>query len=218
MADWSRLPSQWIHNEDLRLFQAGKYLGKSVAALKVLLAVALCAENNSADKAGRNQGSAGLSYDELMSLTDLSRPMVAAGVKLLCGSGIVAVEGEGQGRKNRYFLSGYGVGEPWGKLPNKRLYRNARTDRIMALHEFSCRRVSDLNALKLYLLLTAFRDVRKNYAMIGYEKIWDYTGIPEAKIRRAISVLIEQGMIRVDQEKGTADKRNHPNRYEILGL
>jgi hypothetical protein len=50
---------------------------------------------------------------------------------------------------------------------------------------------------------------------IGYEKIWNYTGIPESKIRQAISTLIEHGFVHVDRDKIPEEKKNHPNRYEI---
>jgi DNA-binding transcriptional ArsR family regulator len=250
---WSRLPSGWIRSRGLRRFTVGKRLGVSTAALKVLLAITLRAENNPsksatrshqgsaslirdvefsmsdemlialpiedrAPTAGPNQGSASLSYDELMNLTDLSRPMVSEAIKLLQAEKIVLVKQEGRGGKNRYFLSDYGEGDRWGKIPNEKLYAQNNTDQIPTLHGFSCRREADLNALKLYLLFCAFRNTKTNHTMIGYEKIHEYTGIREARIRAAISVLIEHGLIRVDREKASEDKKNHPNRYEILGL
>ncbi|RUX73387.1 hypothetical protein EN925_00860 [Mesorhizobium sp. M7A.F.Ca.US.006.04.2.1] len=190
----------------------------STAALKVLLAIVVRAENKSTAQAAQTQGSACMSYDELIDLTDLSRAMISSAVKLLTSAGIVIVKREGRGGKNRYFLTGYGETDRYGKIPNKTLYRQAPSDRLSALHELSCRRESDMNALKLYLLFCAFRDGKTNAAMIGYERIWIYTGIPEAKIRRAISVLIEHGFIQVDRDRSSAEKKNHPNRYEILGL
>jgi DNA-binding transcriptional ArsR family regulator len=215
---WSRLPSRWVHEEGLRRFAAGRRLGASSAALKLLVAITLPAENNASGKTGPNQGSVSLSYDQLMSLTDLSRAMVSAALKLLQSAGLVWVKREGRGRKNRYFLKAYGDTDPWAKIPTRAFYRDSNRDRIAVLHELSCRRESDMNALKLYLLFCAFRDRRKTYAMIGYQKISQYTGISEAKIRRAISVLIEHGLIRVDRDRAPDEKQNHPNRYEILGL
>lgn len=43
-------------------------------------------------------------------------------------------------------------------------------------------------------------------------------GIATDRIRQGLSVLIEHGLISVDREKSADDKRNHPNRYKILGL
>lgn len=214
---WSRLPSEWIQKNGLRQFTAGKKLGASVAALKVLVAVVLRAENNPVSKAGHNQGTACMSYDELMGLTDLSRPMISVGIKLLISNGVISIKADNNSRRNRYVLQGYDDGG-WAKIPNRPLYRGVAVDRVATLHDLSCRREADLNALKLYLLLCTFRDNKKNYSMIGYEKIHEYTGISEGKIRKAISVLIELSLVRVSREKVTEEKKNHPNNYEILGL
>jgi DNA-binding transcriptional ArsR family regulator len=88
---------------------------------------------------------------------------------------------------------------------------------LKLLHELSCKSVADLNALKLYLLLSAHRDKVTQYAMIGYTKIEEATGMWRENIRRAISILIEHGLVRVEQEK-TPGEYNTPNRYRILGL
>ena len=80
----------------------------SSAALKVLLAFLLRAENKAIGKAGPNQGSVSFSYDQLMSLAHLSRAMVSAAVKLLQSVGIVSVKKQGGSRKNCYFWNAYG--------------------------------------------------------------------------------------------------------------
>lgn len=215
---WSRVPTEWIRSLGLKSFRAGRQLGVSVAALKVLVAVILHAENKAGGEAGIDQGSAALSYDQLTQLADLSRAMVAHGTRRLERLGILAVDHGRRGAPNRYRLVGYEEGRPWAKIPNRRWFRNADSDRIAALHELSCRRECDLNALKLYLLFSAFRDNRSRHAMIGYEKIEEYSGIASGKIRQAISVLVEHALIAVDRDKDPKDKLNHPNKYEILGL
>lgn len=215
---WSRLPTPWIRDGGLKHFTGRSRLGASVAALKILVAILLSAENNSATTAGPNQGSASLSYDELMDLTGLSRASVAAGVKHLVGAELVTVRAEGRGQKNRYVLKDYGPNDHYTKLANNALYRHPNMTRISVLCELSTRSEADMNALKLYLLLCATVDRRRGDAMISYERINEQAGIPEAKIRQAISVLIEHRLIDVDREKATPDKRNHPNRYIVLGL
>jgi hypothetical protein len=214
---WSRLPIEWIRKGTLRKFRGGSSLGKSVAALKILMTVILKAENRSSASAGANQGSASLSYDELCEFADLSRPMVAAGLEMLKSEGILFAKREGKGGKGRYFLTDYKSADPWGKVPNRKLYREPSSTRIAALYDFSCRRQTDLNALKLYFLLCAFVDGKAQLATIGYPKISEYSGIPEAKIRQAISHLIESRLIYVHVGKRD-DRTNAPNRYEILGL
>lgn len=202
----------------LTRFRAGASLGVSMAAMKLLIALILHAQNAPAEDAGDEQGTAALSYDSLTELTDLSRGMVAHGVRFLERHKLVAVERGKRGAPSKYRLAGYGLNDPWGRIPNRRLFRHAEPNRIMVLHELSCRRECDLNALKLYLLFSAFRDNRSRSAMIGYDKIEDYTGIASGKIRQAVSVLVEQGLVAVDREKDPENKQNHPNKYEILGL
>lgn len=218
-ARWSRLPTAWINQGGLKAFRSReRLLGATMAGLKILIAVLLTAENNSAAEIGPGQGSASLSYDDLMDSTGLSRGSIAQGVALLRDAGIVTVRQEGRGKRNRYFMRDYGAGDHYTKISNLALYRHPSTTRVTVLCELSTRSEADANALKLYLLLCAVKDRKSAFAMVSYERINEVTGIPEAKIRPAISVLIEHRLIDVDREKSTSEKRNHPNRYVILGL
>lgn len=97
---WARLPLKWIYDGDLAMFRGGKQLGANVAALKILLAVLLKAENRSPETAVATQGSASLSYDDLMEMTGLSRSMVASGIKRLRHLDQLSVTQEGRGGKN----------------------------------------------------------------------------------------------------------------------
>lgn len=215
-ARWIRLPLAWIHGEGLTEFRAGQHLGSSMAALKVLVAILFRAENKTPQEATVTQGSASLSYDDLMVMTGLSRSMVRKGTLRLCDAGLVNVTHEGKGRKNRYFVVDYSA-TPWGKLPYRQIAGPGTSQELKLLNELSCKSVVDLNALKLFLLLSAHRDKVSQYAMIGYTKIEEATGIWRDNIRRAISILIEHGLVRVEQEK-TPGEYNTPNRYRILGL
>ncbi|CAN5279553.1 hypothetical protein BH10PSE13_BH10PSE13_10060 [soil metagenome] len=217
-ARWSRAPTSWIRSEGLKAFRGGRHQGVSIAALKLLFAIMLHAENNADDEVGPDQGSVALSYDALSGLTNLSREMIAHGVRFLEKAGVVTVVRGGRTSPNRYRLADYEAGKPWSKIPNRRWFRHAASDRIATLHDLSCRRECDLNALRLYLLFCAFANNRTHVAMIGYEKIEDYTGIASGKIRPAISVLVEHGLIAVDRDKDPDDKLNHPNKYTVLGL
>lgn len=214
---WARLTLRWIHDGDLAMFRGGKQLGASVAAMKVFMAVLLKAENRSPDTAVATQGSASLSYDDLMEMTGLSRSMIASGVKRLCQLGQLSVTREGRGGKNRYFVAEYMKGA-WGRIPFRTVVGLGFDKRVQLLHEMSCRRSTDLNALKLYLLLCAHRSGASPYAMIGYDRIHDATGILRPRIRQAISILIEHNLVKVDHEKALNDRRNTPNSYYIFGL
>lgn len=215
---WSRLPISWILDKKLRLFGAASMTGESIAALKIYVAIVLRAENNGLANVGPNQGSSSVSYDELMSLTGISRPMIARGVRLLVVNQLIEIKPQGRGGKSRYFLAAYASSYRWGKIPNRVWYGQPDETRIEVLHQLSNRRVSDLNALKLYLAFGAFINANSRYAMIGYEKIAEYTGVSRNMIRKAISVLIEYNLVNVDREKSSFNKRNHPNKYEIIGL
>jgi len=144
-----------------------------------------------------------------MELTDLSRSMISKGTKRLCELKLLSVKQEGRGRKNRYFVNAYMTGS-WGKIPYRPV-AGGFSGRLTLLYELSCKRASDLNALKLYLLLCAHRNGGSPYAMIGYEKIHDATGIPKRKIRQAMSILIEHGLIfKWSGRKFSATKRTIP--------
>jgi len=213
---WVRLPLGWIHDEGLAEFSGGRHLGSSMAALKVLVAILFHAENRAPAEATATQGSASLTYDELMVMTGLSRSMVRTGIMRLLEPGLIKVLHEGQGRKNRYFVMNYSVGA-WGKLPYRRIAGGGARKELQFLHELSCKNFADLNALKLYLLLSAHRDKRTGCARIGYSKIEEASGIWRENIRPAISMLLLYHLVRVEQEK-IPGQYNTPNSYRILGL
>ncbi len=219
-SNWARMPNAWLATDGLLFFRGGKERGASMAALKVMLAIMVHAENNPLAKAGDNQGSAALTYTELSVLTGLSRGMVSAGIKKLQEGEFVRVEQEGQGGRNRYFLADYGPRDRYVPLPLDRLWAGgAGSGEMKLLHALSSRRHSDFNALKLYILLCGMRDRRTGAAKISYEGIYRRSRIPEARIRAALSVLYDHRLVRrVEEKSPTPDKRNPPNEYYILGL
>jgi hypothetical protein len=149
-------------------------------------------------------------------MTGLSRAMVRAGTLRLCEANLITVGHEGQGRKNRYFVVDYSEGA-WGKIPYRQVAGGRAGKELQLLHELSCKSWTDLDALKLYLLLIAHRDKTTGCAMIGYSKIEESSGIWREKIRQAISLLIAHHLVRVEQEK-TPGQYNTPNSYRILGF
>ena len=215
---WSRLPADWIIKGGLLEFRAGKGLGESVAALKVLVSILLLAKNATASAHDPDQGTLMISYDDLMSLTDLSRAMVSIGIKRLQALSRVSVTRGKKGEPNRYHLPDYGSGDHWTKISNRRLFRGGNSSRISVLHDLSTRRTCDLDALKLYLLLSAMQDKSGAGAMLGYEKITEYSGIPQNRVRRAVSVLVEHNLIKVSEGPAPdIETHNPPNRYRLLG-
>lgn len=217
---WARFPNQWLSDDRLKFFLGSEERAKSMAALKLLVAILLHAENNSVEKAGRFQGSAALSYRQLATMTGSSREMVSAGIKKLKEGNFVRVETEGQGGRNRYFLFDYGPTDRYAQIPAGKVWGASKGFGEMAfLRALSSRRHADFNALRLYLLLCGMRDRKTGAAKISYEGIFKRSGISEARIWAALSVLYDHRMVRKLQEKSpTEDKKNPPNEYEILGL
>ncbi|HUO22632.1 MAG TPA: hypothetical protein VMU59_08970 [Caulobacteraceae bacterium] len=215
---WARLPNSWIYDDKLTAFSAApSRRGAAGAALKLLIAIVVRAVNKTAADAGPDQGSALLSYDQLMELTDLSRGMVAKGVALLKASGIVTVEAA-PGVTSRYRLSGYAVGDTFGRMPKALLYRGPSVVQLKTLYELSLRNEADVNAMKLYLLICGTQDRNTRIALINHHTIWLKTGIPEKKIRRALSVLYEHGLVsHVVVDQAEAGKPPAAG-YRVLGL
>lgn len=188
--------------------------GPGVTALKLYLAIV--------GRAGASRERTGspdailLTYGDLSEITDVSRAMVAVGLRRL--DGLIRVEPGSGRRPNSYRIEGFpGAGEGgWAKLPWAHLLRTG------AFSHFSSRSRLDLAALKLYLLFLAFRDNATNEAAIAYEKIQGYTGLGRREIRRGVSKLIESELVTLYSGRDTGvhrdDGRYWFNRYVIRGL
>lgn len=217
---WARLPNHWMAEDGLKFFRGGAEQGTSMAALKIYVAILVHAENNSAAKAGPYQGSAALTYTELCNLTGLSRGKVSSGIKKLKAGEFLTVAREGKGGMNRFFLAHYGPSDRYAPLPVKKMWAGGLPSGEMKfLRGLSGKNQSEFLALKLYLLLCGTRDKRTGAAKISYEGIFRRSGIPEARIRGALSVLYDHGLVRrLEEKQPGADKRNPPNEYFIRGL
>lgn len=205
---WAKMPTNWIIRENgLRNFN-GEQTGTAVAALKILLAIVSETRQEAPDDGPR----AYLSYTQLQEITGLSRSMISPGLQML--RGLVKLE-HGKGRENGYSIVGFpepGAGG-WAMIPTARLRKQG------VLKAFSPRSTLDLAALKLYLLLASFRDVRSGEASISYEKIGEYTGLDRNDVSRAMSRLIDLDLVRVRSGRDKSDNQNFGyNRYILLGL
>ena len=153
-----------------------------------------------------------VSYRELSILTGLSRALIAAGLKQLVELELIAVEGSQQDRV--YLIQG--KAGRWFKLPCMALFVDGR---ITPFRQLTRRAKVDLHALKLYLYFASVRDKQRMYSMASHEVIHTKTGIPEADIRRAHSLLTSVGLLAgIGREhKGVVEKTNEPNRYYLRG-
>lgn len=192
---WVRMPTEHIAN-DIDPFLAkfrwrGKNKSDQIAMLMLYLVILHRAEH----------GRTSLSYTEFSHITGLSRAKIAAGLALLLEHELISKDT--RFRTNCYVIENHEA-TPWGKLPALRLYSEDGY-KLHAFHRFNLRQKNELNALKLYYLIIAFRNNATNYAKIGYDKITYYTGIQRSDIRTAISLLIGLKLIHVDEA---------PSRYE----
>lgn len=202
MARWSALPTWWLREEGLGIFTGGSQAGRSIAALKVLMAIALLANFNS--RKARN------SLSDLETLTGLSRPMVIRGVADLEDKGLLLVDRSGH--VNEYELAVPGDDRNWGKMPYETLRRN--------LAEISNRGAITLGALKIYLLLVSWRPNQSLSIAIGHGKIRDETGIQARHVRPALDVLLNHTLIRLSINEGRipGEAQGRHNVYTLLGL
>ncbi|KAB1070210.1 hypothetical protein [Methylobacterium planeticum] len=190
----SRLPCGWVRDGGLRSFRSEPaHAGRSAAALKILLAVALMAE---ADEAGPEPVAALLSYAQLTALAGLSSPVLSAGKRLLTAQGLIAVTHEGQGRRVRYRLTDAPGPPRYARIAHAPLDRDAPDLRIADLHRFTSRYARDLNALKLYVLLAALADRRGTVQNLSCADIAARTNMSETKAREAIECLDAEGLAR----------------------
>lgn len=155
-----------------------------------------------------------LTYDEIESFTNLSRSMVSQGLKLLVHYQLIVVTPIGRARS--YSLRDYALPDGWAKIPQDRIFTPPRG--LFAFKGASHRSRHEFNTLKLYLVLLSFKPNTANYAQIGYEKISEYTGIARTDIRKAVSNLIEYGLVTVSSGESWTTGAAPPNRYVIAGL
>jgi hypothetical protein len=102
------------------------------------------------------------------------------------------------------------------KLPSLALFDEGR---IIPFHQLTLRNKLDLHALKLYLYFASVRDNQRSYSMASHATIHAKTGIPEADIRRAHSLLTSVGLLAaIEREcKAVIEKKNEPNKYYLRG-
>jgi hypothetical protein len=175
-------------------------------------AAALMALTVIAHHANTEGGIARLKYDELCTMTGLSRAKLSNGLNVL--ERIRVVERTPQGRST-YKLTNFDPRGGWAMLPAKCMYSSGR---IAAFDDFRLRNVTELNALKLFFLFVQQRGRDVNMAIIGYDKIEEYTAIERSKIKAAISRLAAIPLVYVEQVHSWKNKLGIANAYRIVGL
>lgn len=214
---WAKIPTAWVR-EDLRLPDLSwrQFGSDGTAALMVLIALAIrLNQSNMKREDDTGFGSnVEVSYDNLEELTELSRTKLAAGLRILEQFSII--ETTRNGRSNRYVLPGIGEAGKWSQLPQT--YLLTATEGLRGFSRFQLRHRNELNALKLYFLLLAYRNAKGNFTAVGYEKISELSGLMRGDISGAVSLLINHDLIRVSQSDGDGVAGRPYNQYKIRGL
>lgn len=202
MKEWAKMPSYWIRDSDSYPMRGLKWIGNSksdnIAAL--MLYIVLVQNCNQEDAVGdKLAGTCSLTYTQLNSICGLSRAKISGGIKKLKKLDVISEIGIG--RDNLYRIENYNNKSGWAKLPAKGLYDKGLNE-VSVFHQFHLRSKNELNALKIYLLIVAFRTDSTNYAQLGYEKISEYSGMPRNDIRKALSFLINWGLVNIERKEG----------------
>lgn len=214
MKDWVKMPSRWLIYPDgqsplTHLKWSGDQKSDRIAALMIYIVLVQHA-NDSITAEFSELGLCRLTYERLSNITGLSKAKISGGIQVLKELDIVAVLLSG--RSNIYKVVDFGHHNGWAKLPCKGMY-SKDLQRIPVFHEFKLRSKVELNALKLYLVILSLRSNSTNYANIGYEKIRLYSGIAQNDIRSAVSLLISQGWVHVDQRPSAHNAFSTSNMY-----
>lgn len=217
MTDWVRIPTGWIRDQSrpgLVAFRWSRAEGAAdLAAL--MLYIVILHRVGQVDERHQQDGLA-LSYGEMETASDLSRPLISKGLRVLESRGLITSAGPHRGTVRTYKVSGFPVHSGWAKLPAKRLYSSDGV--ITAFRHVKLRSRVELHAIKLYLLLIAMRDVRTNLARISYPVIETYIAVPTNDLKAAISWLVAHELIRVESVASVQNSFGVSNAYRIAHI
>jgi hypothetical protein len=183
-------------------------------------------------------GTAQISFSELEAVCDISRRYVAHGLAVLKAHELITVDGTC--KVHRHHLA---RPLPWppdttalprsacvpsasGRCGSRaRRYEDAGWAKLPRAHLLEAHRFSGLgirgalylNALKLYLALVTFRPNDSPQALLSYDKIETYTGMPRSGIRRAIDVLVNHQWLSLAAHASTTAVRKSTNVYVLRG-
>lgn len=213
MDDFSKIPTSWMKDDKPEtLLRDFRWQGKEKSDYIASLMVYICIAQHIQGEKGRIS----ITYSKLSELTSLSRAKVSAGISILRDKKIISVSDDN--KTNSYELLWRENDKGWAKLPVKSMYDKDYSF-IMPFNDFHLRKKVELDALKLYLILVAFRDEKSNSTVMKYETISDYTGIVTNDIKSASSFLVSLNMINVDKSTiEDYEMKRWRNVYRINGI
>lgn len=219
MSAWAKFPTEWIIQKKLISFSWQKDKSDAIAALLVLIALSI---KFNTSKIGLTPEQRSLlsesemvkaTYDEILDMVDISRIKVANGLAILMQQNLIQRSPD---NPSVYKIPGINEAGKWGKLPQSLLLRD---DRLVGFYTLTLRNKHELNALKLYLVMLAFRSSATSYASLGYPTLTEYTGVAGNDIKKAKSHLINMGLISVDTNIEFVKDNTKPSlRYKLIGL
>lgn len=237
---WAKFPSAWVkitESDDLEIdddfddsrelsdYPAGlrtitwrDHGSSGTAALIVLFGLAII--SNLSQRGGRKrQGNlVSATYTELENITGLSRAMISRGLRIL--EEVKAINTEKDGNRSVYALQGIDEDGKWCAIPQDHLLEGSDyLKRLQGIRE-TIRRPASLYAMKMYVLLLAFRDRRRNTTRISYNSISRYTGLRRDGISLGWQILAswQLGYLADDAEDPLRKGERRHNRYKIRGL
>ncbi|MCG2585835.1 hypothetical protein [Massilia sp. TS11] len=192
--------------------------GGGTAAILILFALSIISNQKQRRDGLRKDDTVAATYEEIQAVLPISRALVARGLMHLKRLGAITVQRDG--RRSIYALAGIDEPGEWCELPQAHLLE--RREYLQRLQHFvnEIKNPRSLHAMKLYMLLLAFRANRDNIARMSYDHIKDYTGLRREDTALAIQALIGAGLVRIvsDEEKPRRKGDAMHNRYFILGL
>ncbi len=204
---WAKLPSMWIEaNGLLELRWADGDGSANAAALMVLTAIAHAADSRA--------GSAILTYNDFEHKLGISRTKIAAGLSVLEELKLLTRDE----RRSVYQMVGFPEEKAggWAKFPVRRMLSTDGT--IRPFKDFTLRKRTELDALKLFFLFVARRSSTTNLAHLSYESIQERSGIDQSKIKPALSLLATHEMVYAEPQPRMEGGIGVSHAYRIVGV
>lgn len=200
MQQFIRMPSKWIRDKDVYPLKKLNFVGpeKADRTAALMLYIMILHDMNEVATTRVERGVSNLTYTNFNEISGLSRTKISAGLNILSEQ-LELITVIRNGRNNLYKVNNFtGENGTWAKMPARKLYDSGR---LLMFHNFHLRKDTELNALKLYLLLVAQRDIKTDRATISLDTITEYTGIHRNRIRPARSLLASENWISVQSAK-----------------
>lgn len=218
MKEWVKLPSKVFMDTELSPLKSMSWVGPRKSDYISALMIYIVLAHHTNDQTSKGQGRAGtvsLSYEKLCGLTGVSRTKVSKGLKVL--ESLSMIEKRLEGRVNVYAIPNFLSNSGWAKLPAMGLYDKEKSY-VQAFTSFKLRSKVELHALKIYLVIVAFRNNSTNYTQLSYEKISEYAFVQKNDIKSALSLLVTNKLIQIDSISTELNEFSTSNIYRLCHL